>query len=408
MASVSKYKLNEAEKNRIEGIVARLRNAVDIYNIMRWLENFKDEDRTHALTVLENMTYYNADDIYAILKRHLAYLGIHHRSCKVYMVPIRELGKSGSLVAYYTNKLISRDNREKFLLRTAEDLGQVDVQEKDVLCLMDDFVGTGDTIKKFYKKHKAQFDRFSKRYAFLIGYMPEGQEAMEGLELRLMGNKQEPLFKKRGSVIGYEPRMKVVRNFAYQYGKIISPKNKRTKQHPLGYANSQALVAFDYTTPNNTLPIIWATAKNERIPWYPLFPRRKEDSIKRLSEMRRNYWMWLNANKRLKTPYKIIAEGDAYTIEKVKLFMLIELLHSRRSRSTWEQILGVTSIELEEICSKAKECGFVDEELRLTDNALQLLMEVQKSRRKQTGEDIEIAMINEANRYVPKMFMGDS
>ena len=52
MASVSKYKLNEAEKNRIEGIVARLRNAVDIYNIMRWLENFKDEDRTHALTVL--------------------------------------------------------------------------------------------------------------------------------------------------------------------------------------------------------------------------------------------------------------------------------------------------------------------------------------------------------------------
>lgn len=408
MARVSKYKLNEAEKNRIEGVVARLRNAVDTYNIMRWLENFKDEDRTHALTVLENMEYRTVKDIYAIIQKHLSYLREQHPRGVVYMVPVRELGKSGSLIAYYANKINPRYLGKRFVFVSADELHGKTIRSNSVLCLMDDFVGSGDTVKVFYADNKQLFDQFTNKYAFLIGYMPKGKAIMDALGLHILGDKHEPVFHKRGSVFGYEPRMRVIREFAYRYGKKLSPKRKRTKQHPLGYANSQALIAFDYTTPNNTLPILWSAAKNGNAPWYPLFPRRGDDAVKQLSDMRRNYWMWLSANKRLTTPYSIIADGEAYTIEKVKLFMLIELMHSRRSRSTWEQIMGITSRELGDIIGKAKENGLIDDELRLTDNAIQLLSEVHKSRRKLTGEEIQTEMNDEANKYVPTKFMGGS
>jgi hypothetical protein len=45
------------------------------------------------------------------------------------------------------------------------------------------------------------------------------------------------------------------------------------RDHPLGWGNCQAMVVFENTVPNNTLPPLWcAGAVNER-PWIPLFQR---------------------------------------------------------------------------------------------------------------------------------------
>lgn len=58
-----------------------------------------------------------------------------------------------------------------------------------------------------------------------------------------------------------------------KYGEKLYPK------HPLGYDDSQLLIAFEYNTPNNTLPIIWSSTNNEssniETIWHPIFERRK-------------------------------------------------------------------------------------------------------------------------------------
>lgn len=406
-----KYKLNDIEKNRIEGIVARLSNAVDTYAIMQWLENFEEgEDRSHALTLLEKMEYRSADAIYATIKQHLTYLGIHHKSCKIYMVPFGKLGKSGSLIAYYTNKSISRDNEEKFIILSPEELKNIKdetIGERDVLCLMDDFVGSGSTLKKAYEEYRASYEQFNKRYAFLIGYLPRGEEVMKGYGLKILGDPYEPIFKRRGSVLGYEPRMKALREFAYKYGKRLVSNSKRTKQYPLGYMNSQALVAFDYTCPNNTLPIFWASKPYKRKgEWHPLFPRFAPDFVKRLSATRRSYGLWIGENKKLKSPFEFINNNDDYTIQKVQLFLLLELIHARRSRNVWGTLMGLTSVELEELIKDALKYKFIDGKMHLTENASRLLREVQKARRKLSGEEPLNEINNEVYKYVPRQFMG--
>ena len=51
-----KYKLNNIEKNQVEGIVARLNNAVYTYAIMQWLENFDEgENIVHTKWIARHL-----------------------------------------------------------------------------------------------------------------------------------------------------------------------------------------------------------------------------------------------------------------------------------------------------------------------------------------------------------------
>ena len=58
------------------------------------------------------------------------------------------------------------------------------------------------------------------------------------------------------------------RELAYRYGSMLE------RKQPLGWKDSQALVVFYNTVPNNSLPILYKTGLvNHEVPWYPLFPR---------------------------------------------------------------------------------------------------------------------------------------
>jgi hypothetical protein len=46
------------------------------------------------------------------------------------------------------------------------------------------------------------------------------------------------------------------------------------KDHACGHEDSQTLLVFPDTVPNNTLPVFWKEGKKYRgKPWKPLFPR---------------------------------------------------------------------------------------------------------------------------------------
>ena len=61
-----------------------------------------------------------------------------------------------------------------------------------------------------------------------------------------------------------------LQKLAEKYGARLFP------EHPLGYGNTQAMIAWQHTghAPNNSLPIIWAGPRNEaKIAWKPMFER---------------------------------------------------------------------------------------------------------------------------------------
>ena len=45
------------------------------------------------------------------------------------------------------------------------------------------------------------------------------------------------------------------------------------EDHALGWRGSEALIAFHYNVPNNTLPIFWAKGEFRGKTWQPLLPR---------------------------------------------------------------------------------------------------------------------------------------
>ncbi|MGH8336284.1 MAG: histidine phosphatase family protein [Gammaproteobacteria bacterium] len=51
----------------------------------------------------------------------------------------------------------------------------------------------------------------------------------------------------------------------------------------MGYGDSQALIAFHYNTPNNSLPVIWASGRG----WSPLLPRYESASARQLTQTER-------------------------------------------------------------------------------------------------------------------------
>jgi len=61
----------------------------------------------------------------------------------------------------------------------------------------------------------------------------------------------------------------IAREFCRLYGSIAIEKCDYMDKHPLGFADGQYLLGFEYNTPDNTLPIFWGTSNG----WYPLFTR---------------------------------------------------------------------------------------------------------------------------------------
>lgn len=45
------------------------------------------------------------------------------------------------------------------------------------------------------------------------------------------------------------------------------------RDNPLGWGNCQALVAFENTVPNDSLPVFWSAGTVDEKPWVPLMPR---------------------------------------------------------------------------------------------------------------------------------------
>jgi hypothetical protein len=151
-------------------------------------------------------------------------------------------------------------------------------EQPHTLVFIDDFIGTGESACKCFKQINAQCGdllRASQLRIFFITLsgFEQGKQKIEevlreiNLNVRvrvceLLGEENK-CFSESSSLFSEILERERAKTIAYRYGVTLVP------DHPLGYGECQAAIAFEDSCPNNTLPIFWSDAHG----WIPLFKR---------------------------------------------------------------------------------------------------------------------------------------
>lgn len=380
------------QKKEIEQICIRLEHSITELDILQWLGNFEELDWDNALKVLSFLDYYSFDRIINSLKNGIAKVLFDFPDKTIYVTPLGPSGKSGQVMAYYANKVIKHYFSDKKVILISKASAYKKELSDNVLAYLDDFAGTGGT---FVKNATAKLPPHTTVVFITIAYMTK---AAKSLEVPIYGDEHTPCFAQRGSVFGYPPKMRIIRDFCEKYSDQIP-------HPPYGYDNSQAIVSFEHSTPNNTLPIIWYSSEK----WQPLFPRFIQSRIDRVKSYRegRDYW--------LSIVYKSNFCNDAflrlskYSTTAVKLFNVIFLKRQGRTPLTICQLLGISGFEYDEIVHIGQDCGYFDEDEHLTEAAVQLYNDIDKRNRIINSHLPQKLSSNKHNElYLPKTFQGVS
>lgn len=311
----------------IESICFKFGHAVTEYDVFRWLRNFDEGEWTMALNVLDKVVYYSSDRIEEALEYYIKRILEEHPDKHLYILPSGNVGKSGNVMAYHAKKVIEKLSLSETILSLLNLKNLEEIKKNAVIALLDDFSGTGESIKKYYEKNiMAIVERKPIRVcALTVAYMEKAKERLQkDCGITIYGSPQRPAFARRGSVFGYERSMIQVRDFCFKKGEILCPNWKDEDLKPLGYKNCQSMVCFEHTTPNNTLPILWYEMK---IPgtdkkWNAIFPRFANSRIERGRRMRMSSNFWLSAMKY--TKLKNIDWGQYHTTESLRLICWID------------------------------------------------------------------------------------
>lgn len=263
----------------IEFIVNKFDNVRSKNNVLKWINNFDDNEKIFSLDILQLYTYISQEEVRRmsslIMQQILDSSAVNSH---IYMIPIDSYGKSSSLLAYYLRKTTAFKQ-----LQLSEKINFLDnpyllettlFHKDDRIILFDDFFGTGYSLIKEIRKLKINLNQslikiIDQAEAWGLFYMPQCLKNIKDGNYKISINAEVhyPLF-------GHSPCFFETSPLANKY-KIMSHDSanrkglffSKTDKHNLGYKNCEAFISFAHTTPNNTLPIIWS----DKAKWYPIF-----------------------------------------------------------------------------------------------------------------------------------------
>lgn len=147
------------------------------------------------------------------------------------------------------------------------------------LIFIDDFIGTGKSItdnlnELFCDDDLIEVINDRQIIIFIIaisGFLNSKETILKKfskinfLEISICDplNESDKVFNEESPCFNSTAERLKSRDLVTKYGEILE------KNHPLGFHDSQAIIVFDQSCPNNTLPIFWKEKKT----WIPLFKR---------------------------------------------------------------------------------------------------------------------------------------
>ena len=279
-------------------------NQGDQYHL--WLDNFKEEEKIHAMFLLSKFMYFDNETIRELMQR--VYEDLYRRPIIYEIRRGKCLTKDeGAIIEEEFNKRLERtrflsignpsessahllyffrqENRlERDLFINAHQLythtsegdmliAKTVVGNIDRIVVLDDFCGSGSQATAFdeefvvnLKKDKPEI----KIDYFSLFAIEKGLNKIRDLHYNraeavfVLDNSYKCFSKDSRFFSAKEAEIKKsCKLICNRYGRKLEPMN------PFGYKNGQMLLGFHHNTPNNSLPIFWSEKKS----WNPIFKR---------------------------------------------------------------------------------------------------------------------------------------
>lgn len=417
------FKLTKQSLQKIDWLLPRLKHSVSPSKIIRWLENFDDKDVESVIDLLQVFEYITFDEILYrfndLLHEILETVPIDD---KIIILPYGKVGKSGSLITYPLKHTKAYKKREKKILLT-HDFEIIDSPSiYNHIIFIDDFIGSGNTFHKEYKLKDLELwiktNDIKNIYLLSSIIMKDGEDFISKKypNIKIHAEVRNKIFDPINSPLKIFNKISAIRTIAYRYGSTINVSGFPPYIAPFGYDNSESLVSFFHSTPNNTLPIIWGKNKN----WEPLFPRNPDIRMSNVRQFKKDIAFMIGICNRLgidlyKNEEIIIIQKDGKRKRIIKyntkthhsIVALIRLKKENFNDIIICHILGLTMKELNDIYNEARKLFLVDSVKNLSINADFFIKELyEKTRkekfRKETYDNLKLK--NEL--YLPKHFKG--
>lgn len=234
---------------------------------------------------------------------------------------------------------------------------------ENIICI-DDFSGSGKTIKEFLKK-SAEIIKEKKVLIFLIHITSTAEKTINAAfetygykDYQLLyHNKENDIFSPTSKHISKKGLLKV-----FEEKELLSDK-------PLGFNESAALVTFFRNCPNNTLSSYWWKS-NE---WNPLFPR-KDDVLDLLGEEKKQAFV-SNAKYNLGKLVPSQCSSD-YEIKDILYLMYFKDFSNVAEKFELKRLLGYNDEQLLEHRTSLISKQLLEEDNTLSFKAYSILNEL--------------------------------
>lgn len=429
----------ELQKRIVDTIRYRFYDRLDLYDVYRWLDNFKDDEQELAVSVFEKLEYYREEDLLNILCKGLYHI-IHDywdengKAAHIRFMPLGRPGKSGHVMQYLVKNLLKTKRpahtKNVSFYNHPKEIDAQTLTDEDIVVFLDDIIGSGDTfisdVKLTFEKKKKDGEIVEIPNDWTIGnlvkegaqykmvllsciLMDKGKKRLEEQfpYMKLYGEERVHAFCKNKSPFGGYLKMKQVREFCFEYGSKLCP------QRELGYSNSQALVLFAHAVPNNTLPIVWLDEYEEdgiKKSWQPLIPRNqmKKQNMAFIQRMDNNRWVF-----KLSRYFGVDLEDPEWKgviqDKSVKLTYLLRCLDKHIPEVVIANDMGLTHEDMAVLFDEGEKLGMWDKDHHVTSDAEKALAEAAKVFKIQEKEEKGVKMVDDRNyMYVPETFRGKS
>ncbi len=424
-----KFNLNGKTLAKIEHLLPRLKYSVLPSKIIRWLENFNEDEIDLAIDLLSVFEYipfnefmYRLNDL---LKKILDDIP---KGEKILILPYGKVGKSATLVTYPLKNTIAFKKREKDieLNHDYEKLKNPKIFKH--IIFLDDFIGSGKTFYKEYTKKKdkensieewVKDNSIANVYILATIIMVEGKEFINSKfsNIRIEADERHKIFDKTNSPLIAFNNIKKLEKLTERYGNLLFVSRFPPHYIPFGYDNSQSLISFFHCTPNNTLTIIWK--KNGF--WFPLYPRESKKRMDEAREFKKEIAFYIGICNRLGIDIyngkTILEERDKIKVRVIKyntrqdhsIISLLTLKNQGYEDLLICHILGLTMVELDDIYKESKKVGFTDTLKNISSKGNMFLEELKvKTKKENFREATQERLMFKNEFYMPKSFKGET
>jgi len=264
--------------------------------ISKWLNNFLNKNEIYLALILANkILYYNIDEVRYLwrliltnrIKRYLfddifgeKYSGttedinekfINFLKTKCIFIGFGEICKSGPHMIYSFQQAVSNFIKKKDICFKEYS----NLSDKKIIFFLDDFIGTGNQFVKEWKNKIITSNNYKNNQQLRFIYI-----VLTGFLSGINNIEKNTLVKVILGTQSMDDRFRCFSDCSLIYEnkkerkeaeKIMKKVGRMLYNHPLGYENDQAAVAFCHNAPNNSLPVIWKRMGDDS--WYPLFER---------------------------------------------------------------------------------------------------------------------------------------